>query len=225
MYLTRNQAGVYSASGVRIPPSPPDMIESPREGAFLCFLSHWWGRSFVTTGGCSLPRVRGRGCSVRAAPPRGPSGRAAPGRTAWGGGNRSPRHCTRACGARPPSRPSPASGGRSRVDTLSRRPVPTFPPHAGKGAGRHLLRLRRTCRDRTSPGKHGANTAQRITQATHRAPGAGRRAVSRGCFASVPRRGRRNARRSALPGPSGRRRAGGWWRCRSPRPGRVRRRR
>ncbi len=24
MYLTRNQAGVYSASGVRIPPSPPD---------------------------------------------------------------------------------------------------------------------------------------------------------------------------------------------------------
>ena len=23
MYLTRNQAGVYSASGVRIPPSPP----------------------------------------------------------------------------------------------------------------------------------------------------------------------------------------------------------
>ncbi len=24
MYLTRNQAGVYSPSGVRIPPSPPD---------------------------------------------------------------------------------------------------------------------------------------------------------------------------------------------------------
>src|SRR5690554_1387078 len=33
MYLTRNQAGVYSASGVRIPPSPPDTQNAPN-GAF-----------------------------------------------------------------------------------------------------------------------------------------------------------------------------------------------
>src|SRR5690606_27288350 len=33
MYLTRNQAGVYSASGVRIPPSPPDSHAAP-QGAF-----------------------------------------------------------------------------------------------------------------------------------------------------------------------------------------------
>src|SRR5690606_5739722 len=33
MYLTRNQAGVYSASGVRIPPSPPDSHDAP-QGAF-----------------------------------------------------------------------------------------------------------------------------------------------------------------------------------------------
>ena len=33
MYLTRNQAGVYSASGVRIPPSPPDTHDAP-QGAF-----------------------------------------------------------------------------------------------------------------------------------------------------------------------------------------------
>src|SRR5690606_41832577 len=32
MYLTRNQAGVYSASGVRIPPSPPDMPRAPDRG-------------------------------------------------------------------------------------------------------------------------------------------------------------------------------------------------
>src|SRR5690606_16312787 len=35
MYLTRNQAGVYSASGVRIPPSPPDPVRAPAQGACL----------------------------------------------------------------------------------------------------------------------------------------------------------------------------------------------
>ena len=35
MYLTRNQAGVYSASGVRIPPSPPDKEKGlPKGGPF-----------------------------------------------------------------------------------------------------------------------------------------------------------------------------------------------
>src|SRR5690606_28129200 len=37
MYLTRNQAGVYSASGVRIPPSPPDPPEPPQGG--FCVLA------------------------------------------------------------------------------------------------------------------------------------------------------------------------------------------
>src|SRR5690606_2308773 len=32
MYLTRNQAGVNSASGVRIPPSPPDTQKPPQGG-------------------------------------------------------------------------------------------------------------------------------------------------------------------------------------------------
>ena len=37
MYLTRNQAGVYSASGVRIPPSPPDKAKGrPSGGLLLC---------------------------------------------------------------------------------------------------------------------------------------------------------------------------------------------
>src|SRR5690606_9872024 len=37
MYLTRNQAGVYSASGVRIPPSPPDANKkAPSRGLFIC---------------------------------------------------------------------------------------------------------------------------------------------------------------------------------------------
>ncbi len=36
MYLTRNQAGVYSASGVRIPPSPPDKRKGlPKGSPFL----------------------------------------------------------------------------------------------------------------------------------------------------------------------------------------------
>src|SRR5690606_21072378 len=35
MYLTRNQAGVYSASGVRIPPSPPDCDKPPHGGFFV----------------------------------------------------------------------------------------------------------------------------------------------------------------------------------------------
>ncbi len=34
MYLTRNQAGVYSPSGVRIPHSPPD-TKMAQQGAFF----------------------------------------------------------------------------------------------------------------------------------------------------------------------------------------------
>src|SRR5690606_28952345 len=41
MYLTRNQAGVYSASGVRIPPSPPDAKKR----------APWWGLFFASGDG------------------------------------------------------------------------------------------------------------------------------------------------------------------------------
>ena len=50
MYLTRNQAGVYSASGVRIPPSPPDKKKRAAHRAALFFLSGLMGGREPPTG-------------------------------------------------------------------------------------------------------------------------------------------------------------------------------
>src|SRR5690606_13227784 len=46
MYLTRNQAGVNSASGVRIPPSPPD-TQKPPQGGFCVSGGPGTGRAFT----------------------------------------------------------------------------------------------------------------------------------------------------------------------------------
>src|SRR5690606_15689054 len=69
MYLTRNQAGVNSASGVRIPPSPPD-TQKPPQGGFC--VSGGEGGSDSTLRFDSEARSAGeRPAKGRAIPPAG----------------------------------------------------------------------------------------------------------------------------------------------------------
>ena len=79
MYLTRNQAGVYSASGVRIPPSPPDTQTRPPMG---------WPFLRVWRRGAEAKQRRGSTDSSGTNPDRrtsGPGARSAEGLGPWMG--------------------------------------------------------------------------------------------------------------------------------------------
>ena len=69
MYLTRNQAGVYSASGVRIPPFPPDSQRPRFFRGFLLFGDGGVGGALRDTRLHAFPHClvrHGAGFAVRA---------------------------------------------------------------------------------------------------------------------------------------------------------------
>ncbi len=106
-----------SAIPLRLPQPAERISESNSRGLID------WRRS------TSLKTSPSRATSAGCPRPRG----SAPGWTSRGGGRpvAAPLHAR--LRRAPPSRPSPARGGRSRVGTPSRSPAPTFPRARGKG--------------------------------------------------------------------------------------------